>query len=738
MSLIEFFQKEVIDSKLSDPLIDGELVSGVDVLKDTVPNPIFKYKTPFLFNILFSKNEEISISKLNTFLKLASLDLSTINRSTSFLNVQVQSLNELYNYKLQSIQFQLDYLNSSTLTLPVGTFKESFRTNESVNLALTSVEVDNTLGQANLPKQSFDNIIQTKLISLTNYTLPTGVDNLGTGPMDMFDGKDNTSFLLSYLSDSLNPTVVEFGFGSKPLTSIVLSPVNASTVLVSVYTQGTWKDVINTTLSQKQEFYINQEEVTAIRLKLKPTQGSFPRICGLKECLLYSNTFSTVGQLFTTEITTNTKYNEINLGWSSDEPNDSKISAFYATDVIGPWISVDNNKWKQISNTDTTNLNFTSADLVSPSYAQTLFSKPLTIEASFYDENIIIGNRQFRVDSYQKDYKESGYKYRINHPEDFKNNSTKFAYQEVNTYGFNVDGVLVQEKGQTNVQNTLSLGKLGTELVFQRKVDDAVYPKVSDNKYKETVFVIQSESLVSHIFQYNNHYKFTCYVYSNKDTVYPDANFWFLQGFRTLGSKAFQAQDKVYGTFSFYINDELVISSDKPKTIYSDNTIETGGSDGTKFTLSLKKGINKVEYIISPYDYKNYDISAFDTNLGPYLQLSITPSLFDEDINSFGDFDIERIYAEPTSTSKDEFDLLWNLQSSPTNWAWSNDRKALLFNYKPNQPIDGYFKGGPVKYNFSYKNINGMTTNPMYLKFVFKASSSKLTPVLKDYTLQLK
>ena len=56
MSLIEFFQKEVIDSKLSDPLIDGELVSGVDVLKDTVPNPIFKYKTPFLFNILFSKN----------------------------------------------------------------------------------------------------------------------------------------------------------------------------------------------------------------------------------------------------------------------------------------------------------------------------------------------------------------------------------------------------------------------------------------------------------------------------------------------------------------------------------------------------------------------------------------------------------------------------------------------------------------------------------------------------------
>jgi hypothetical protein len=305
------------------------------------------------------------------------------------------------------------------------------------------------------------------------------------------------------------------------------------------------------------------------------------------------------------------------------------------------------------------------------------------------------------------------------------------------TLAFNNDSAIIQKYSDLNVVNSLLLGKSGSNLAFQRKVEDGVYNKLADNKYKEMCFVIQSKIVNQHIFQYNNHYKFTYYVNSNIDVDYKDAKFWFLQGFRLTGNKVFKALDKVFGTFSLYINNNLIVQSDSPKTIFSDDSLETGALDGTNFTLKLNKGVNKIEICISPFDSTTFDSSIYDSNT-PYLQLSITPSLFDEEISVKGDFDIESIYAEPSSQPQDEFDLIWNLKSSPTYWAWNSDKTSLMFNYKPDKPIDGYFKGSPVNYKLNYKNNLNTTRNPIYLRFDFKASSSKVTPVLNNFKLSIR
>lgn len=737
MSVVEFFQKNTVDSKTKETTINTKIKSSIEVLKDIVPNPAFVYRNPFLFKIFFAKNEEITIRKINTFLKLASLDLTTALDVSKFVLFQSKSLSEIYNYKLQHLQHQINEISPNLLSKQTNVFQEDLKNSNYVNLSLSGVDVDNTIGQATLAKQSQINVLSAKYISISSYNLPTGVDNLNTQPSNIFDGKDNTSWLLAYASDLSDYTSLEFTTPKTLVTSLSITPVNAIKIVVLVRTDNIWEQVVDTTLSYKQEFFIYKDNIDSVRVKIRPISGTYPKTCGLKELTIFTNTFNSSGTLYSTELVPQDDFNELNLAWDSEESNDALIKASYSFDPLGPWTLVNNNKWVEVSAVSTNNIQFTSANLSTLPSLQGLYKFTIPNKTSTVFGDLRIGNRQLRVDCYQQDYKELGFKYRIPKLVDFTR-TTKFAHQSLPTFGFNTDSVLLQKKGETNIQNALSLGRNGDALVFQRKVDNDVYPLTSDNKYKEMCFVLQSESLTTHIYQYNHHYKFSFYVYSEKEVLYTDANYWFLQGFRTVGNKTFQSLDKTYGTFSMYVNSELVVESDKPKTIFSDNTLETNAINGNKFSFKLKQGLNKIEILASPFDHKDFDPSVYDTNLGPYLQLSITPSLFDENINSLGEFSITEVMAELPTKPKDEFDMLWNFNESPTNWAISSDKTNLLFNYKPLSPIDGYFKGAAINYKFNYKSLTDMIKTPVYVKFDFKASSSKLTPVLKGYTLSLR
>lgn len=737
--IVEFIQKKILNEKSKEISFNTQLKSAGDILKDIVTNPVFTYSNPFTPKNPFSRNEEITIRKINGFLKSATLDLTSINDVSNFLLAETKSLNDVLSYKTQSLQFYVDALNNKNLTKDPTSFTDSFKTTDFINLSLSSVDIDNSIGQITLAKQSQANIVPIKKISIVNYVVPNGVDSLGTQPSDILDGKDSTAWLLNYVSDTLPATVLELAFPSTDVSSVVLSPINNCRIKVSLYSQDKWVQILNTELSIKQEFYVYSIETQKLRIEISPTGGSYPRVCGLKDLLLYNNTFSTSGTMFTNQLTPEVDYNQLKVSFESTQTEDSNIICSYSNDITGPWTRLENNKWYTNANSDVSNVFFTSNNLQSIDTFQGLYSYPVPVKRSeLYEGSLKLGNRQMKVDCFYKDLKESGYKYKILSPDVFQQNPTRFAYQDVPTYGFNVDSPIIQKTGELQVVNTTALGPNGNSLVFQRKVDDLVYSKIADNKYKEMCFVLQSESTNLHIYQYDQQYKFTFYVYSNTDVLYTNAKYWFLQGFRTAGNKPFSSLDKVYGTFSMWINDTLVVSSDKPKTIYNDGTLEPGAIDGQEFNLVLTKGLNKIEYMVNTTDSKIYDISTYDTNLGPYLQFTMTPSLFDENINNYGDFNIDSIYCEQVTEPKDEFDMLWNLSSAPTNWGWSSDRSYLLFNYKPSQPIDGYFKGTSLTYKLNYKNFNNTNRNPLFLKWDLKASSSKVTPVLEEYTIDVR
>lgn len=736
--IVEFIQKKILDEKSKEISINTKLKSSGDILKDIVTNTQFTYSNPFTPKTPFSRNEDISIRKINSFLKSASLDLASLNDMSDFVLAESKSLNDVLSYKTQALQFYVDTLNNKNLTTDVTTFTDTFKTTEWINLSLSNVDIDNSVGQITLAKQSQANIVPVKKISVSNYVVPTGVDTMGTQPGNILDGKDSTSWLLNYVSDSLPATVLELSFPSTNVSSIVLSPVNNCKIKVSLYSQNQWVQILNTEINLKQEFYVYSTETENFRIEILPTGGSYPRVCGLKELLIYNNTFSTSGTMFTTQLTPEVAYNQLKVDYTSTQPEDSNIICSYSDTITGPWTRLSNSEWFTDANSDVSNVFFTSNNLQKIDIFQGLYSYPAPVKRSeLYEGSLKLGDRQMRVDCFYKDLKETGFKYKILSPIDFQT-ATRFAYQDIPTYGFNNDSPIIQKTGELQVVNTPALGPNGSSLIFQRKVDDAVYPKTTDNKYKEMCFVLQSESTNLHIFQYNQQYKFTYYIYSNTDVLYTSAKYWFLQGFRTAGNKPFSSLDKVFGTFSMWINDSLVVSSDKPKTIYNDSTLETGAIDGQEFNLALVKGLNKIEFMVNTTDSKLYDVSTYDTNLGPYLQLTMTPSLFDENINNYGDFSIDSIYCEPITEPKDEFDMLWNLSSTPTNWGWSSDRSYLLFNYKPLQPIDGYFKGSPLSYKLNYKNFNNTGKNPIFLKWDLKASSSKITPVLEEYTLSVR
>ena len=737
--IVEFIQKKTLNDKSKEISFNTQLRSSTDILKDLVSNPSFTYSNPFTPKNPFARNEEITIRKINGFLKSAALDLTTINDLGNFILAESKSLNDVLSYKTQALQYYVDMLNNNNLTQDITSFTDTFKTTEYINLSLSNVDIDNSVGQITLAKQLQANIIPIKNISISNYIIPTGVDTLGTQPSNIFDGKDSTSWLLNYVSDSLPASVLELAFPLTDVSSIVLSPVNNCKIKVSLYSQNQWVQVLNTELNIKQEFYIYSTDTQNFRIEISPIGGSFPRVCGLKELLLYNNTFSTSGTMFTAQITPEVDYNQLEVDFKSTQPEDSNIVCSYSNDITGPWTRLENGAWYTNANSDVSNVLFTSNNLQQMDIYQGLYSYPVPVKRSeLYEGSLKLGDRQMKVDCYYQDLKELGYKYKILSPNLFQTNTTRFAYQDIPTYGFNLDSPIIQKNTELQVVNTTALGPNGSSLVFQRKVNDNVYPKLTDNKYKEMCFVLQSESTNQHIYQYNQQYKFTFYVYSNTDVLYTNAKYWFLQGFRIAGNKPFSSLDKVYGTFSLWINDTLVVSSDKPKTIYDDSTLEPGAIDGQEFNLILVKGLNKIEYMVNTTDNKIYDVSTYDTNLGPYLQFTMTPSLFDESINNYGDFSIDSIYCEPITDPKDEFDMLWNLSSAPTNWGWSSDRSYLLFNYKPLQPIDGYFKGSPLTYRLNYKNFNNTNRNPLFLKWDLTASASKVTPVLEEYTLSVR
>ena len=162
--IVEFIQKKTLNDKSKEISFNTQLRSSTDILKDLVSNPSFTYSNPFTPKNPFARNEEITIRKINGFLKSAALDLTTINDLGNFILAESKSLNDVLSYKTQALQYYVDMLNNNNLTQDITSFTDTFKTTEYINLSLSNVDIDNSVGQITLAKQLQANIIPIKNI----------------------------------------------------------------------------------------------------------------------------------------------------------------------------------------------------------------------------------------------------------------------------------------------------------------------------------------------------------------------------------------------------------------------------------------------------------------------------------------------------------------------------------------------------------------------------------------------
>ena len=243
--------------------------------------------------------------------------------------------------------------------------------------------------------------------------------------------------------------------------------------------------------------------------------------------------------------------------------------------------------------------------------------------------------------------------------------------------------------------------------------------------------------------QADHNYRISFMVYAPKAFSYQDSKYWFYQGYRLANKRLYKDIGKSFGTFSIYINDQLVASEETAKTISTDNKIEgnplTQTDLGQPFTMNFNEGWNKVEILMNVIDPSKYGSDAFDVQDQPFLQLSIYPCLFDSKFADRSDTYISKIIASGQYKPVNEFDLLWSLPRDPSFWAWSNDRQYLLFNTNTLQSIDGYYFGSVPISTLNYKSVQSDSVDDLYIKVVLeREDSTQVSPIIDEYNVMVR
>ena len=599
----------------------------------------------------------------------------------------------------------------------------------------STVWVDTSEGVATVPTVNSTQIINPNSINVVSQTVPDAGSFLSSNPKNAFDSQYNSNWICLFNKPGWAECVI-----SVPVTyinTLTITPLSGINILID-YSLGSnvYSTVINDVIYSKTTYIIDQLNVTNLRIRFRPANASLPVTCGITEIVIYTSTSERLAELVSTLFSPTNPFTTVKMDYEGTVPSNSIISLYYSTSSSGDWSQLKVGEWTSISSPNNTTFyvnpnQATASPIYRGLYGIPIGTNPQPLTTG--QGQLQVGLNQMQVQSFYKDWRIDGLVPKILAPSDFEGQIVSTTWCGVDSQAINTDQFIVQHNNQTNISDSPLLSQGGQFLFFQRPI--TYTPASSVDSAYQHLCIVPLQNTQFNSLQYSYNYSFSYQVFCPNSFTYSDAKYWFYQGFRKTGSASYRNINKSFASFSMYVNGILVAGTANPYTIYSDNSYDVAGFQGVNFPLSLTQGWNKIEMFMNVVNPNIFSSDGLDSTF-PYVQLYITPSLFDPSFQNSLSSQISALDGSGVTKPISEFDLLWNAPSSPINWAWSSDRNSLLFNLKNVNPIDGYFTGVSPNCVLTYEGTSQQAFSSIRAKIITDSNGSRVSPILNQYTIQ--
>jgi len=743
MPLIETLQKKILfEEAARKGLQGGNLFSVGEIYENLLsPTDIGKqtYGSPLAPIYVAKAGEVINVKRIANFFKGIARDVRTTQFALDTLESQLLLLNLEYWLKMQLVKNRaLDTqkkAESEKYRSAFGAtwvFTETFNNVDNLDLNQTTAAFDTSEGIAFISNAASEQLLKQHDITCSDLKLCTGGNTLGSNYTQCIDGLLNTSFRCLFIDDSKTSFILNFNT-SYNLGSITIDPIGYGIdVQIETFTDR-WVIAATLGIFNKTTLPLNVK-TNKVRISFKLADSTPPKAGGIREVTFTTNDSSERAVIYSKALKALESFKEVKLEYRSTETSDSNINFYYASASGGSWTKFTPSTWNAIAEGSKLYrrvpiTNASPADAYRGLYGISIGSQlPLSAKDGLMD----VGKNQIEVSAVRQDWLETGDNLKVLSGPDFADFKILKAWSNIPSLSINPDSYVFQNYGATTLRDN-GIYRGGPVFAFQRSVA-AGLATTSElaGKYK-SLCLTPLPGNGSNIAQYSHSYRLRFMAYAPNSLYFKDGRIWFLQGYKATNTKPYSQLNRIFGTYSFYINDVLISADSQPYTIYQDNSIEGGGSVGKPFAFSLEAGWNKIEIFINTVDPAIYGSDAFDSTY-PYLQLEIFPSLFDSNFTSLSTSNITNILASGQHEPVSEFDLLWNLPEDPTYWAWNSDRTSLMYNTNSTRTIDSYFTGlGPDNY-ISYQATDSSGLNELYVRADLEKGAGS-SPILKDYTI---
>lgn len=749
VNLITKIQKEVLlDQAARTSILNSNfrnlaqiltnLIGPTDIGQQTYGSPL----TPLYYAV---DGAAVSIPKISNYftglsrdLKVADLSLTDLETDLENIGLEFWARIQLLTNSANNLQQQINYAKLNLSNSNTWSITETFANTNNIDMPDSTVWVDTSEGSITIPTSNSSLIVNPDTIVFTSQTVPTGGSFLSSTARDAFDSQYNTNWICMFTQPGQAQCVI--GIPITYINTITITPLSGINILIdSSLGGGVFTNVINDVIYSKTTYIIDQSNISSLRFSFSPANATLPVTCGITEIVMYTSTSETKAVMESVIFNPTSPFTTVKMDYVGTVPSNTLVNLSYnVAGSGGPWNQLVPGQWTSISDSSNTTLYVSPNQATANSIYRGLYGipvgtnpQPLTTGTG----QLQVGLNQMQVQSFYKDWRVDGLVPKILGPDDFQGQIVSTTWAGVDSQAINTDQFVVQQNNQTEISGNPLLSQGGQFLFFQRPIT-YVPASPTDNAYQH-MCIVPLQNAQFNSLQYTYNYSFSYQVFCPNAFTYSNAKYWFYQGFRKVGSASYRNINKSFASFSMYINGILVAGTANPYTIYSDNSFDAAGFQGVNFPLSLQQGWNTIEMFMNVVNPNIYASDGFDSAF-PYVQIYLTPSLFDPSFQNSLSSQISALDGSGVSNPISEFDLLWNAPASPVNWAWSTDRTSLLFNVKNVNPIDGYFTGVSPNCVLTYQGTSQQAFTSIQAQIGLDSNGSRVAPILNQYTLQVR
>lgn len=678
---------------------------------------------------------EISIERIRQYFQGLLRDVQVLDLANNHVEDQLTLMNIEFWARMQLVKNRALYIartaETERMRIAFGSawsFSDTLTSTAFLDMSQTTMWVDTAAGHATLANLADNRSVPPQGMAVQSVTQSDGVSYLGSSAAQAVDGVETTNWRINFSRPGSFARVEYRLLAVADVHSIMIDPLGTGLDLEVEADTGTgWKPWVRSSVYSKTTFSSNAAGLQAIRVTIRPLDLALPRTIGVRNFTLFTSETSKSGVLQSQLLSPPYAYNEIRVDADVQLPAGSTLNCYYQTASASVWQVAPLGTW--LSVIDQTTLGKLITHATPRAYVGGLWYITLPQTAiNTIDGTLNTGLNQAEISAFKHDWSAENDSPKLLTTDMFAQEALTRTWTKpaVHTPAALASTILLQAPGASTLASA-NVERSGKLLVVSKRAVDPY----------QLLSVVPCPGDGVNMLQPAYNYRVRLHVFCTRDVYYEAGRYYFLQGYRTTGSRSFKELGVSYAAFSLYINGTLAVADRQPYTVYETGALETGASSGKPMIVKLHTGWNTVDLLMNITDTNRLLSDRGTTDL-PYVQLSLMPSLLDEQFQR--DHGITRVLGSGQTRPVTEFDLLWSLPADLGFWAWSEDRKSLALNANNPRAIDGFFAGQVPDCMLEYTGVD-FTVAPEQLRLRFEAlrsDASSAGPVLQKYDVYVR